>query len=81
MARRRRLLAEGETYHVIQRDSDRMAIFLEDARQRLCLNWLAEAARARGVLVRACVLMSNYVHRLAAAPHACSLSRLMQSPG
>ena len=44
MARRRRLLAGGETYHVIQRGNDRMAIFFEDADRRPYLNWLAEAA-------------------------------------
>src|ERR1700691_3456173 len=81
MARRRRLLAGGETHHVIQRGNDRMAIFFEDADRRLYLNWLAEAARARGVLVHAHVLMSNHVHLLLSAPHALSLPRLMQSLG
>ena len=58
-----------------------MAIFFEDADRRLYLNWLAEAARARGVLVHAYVLMSNHVHLLLSAPHSLSLPRLMQSLG
>jgi putative transposase len=81
MARRRRVLAGGETHHVIQRGIDRMAIFFEDADRRLYLNWLGEAARARGVLLHAYVLMSNHVHLLLTAPDAVSLSRLMQSLG
>jgi putative transposase len=81
MARRRRLLAGGETHHLIQRGNDRMAIFFEDLDRRLYLNWLAEAARARGVLLHAYVLMSNHVHLLLTAPHAVSLPRLMQSLG
>jgi putative transposase len=60
MARRRRLLAGGETHHVIQRGNDRMAIFFEDAGRRLYPNWRAEAARARGALLHAYVLMSNH---------------------
>jgi putative transposase len=58
-----------------------MAIFFEDADRRIYLNWLAEAARARGVLVHAYVLMSNHVHLLLTAPHAVTLPRLMQSLG
>jgi putative transposase len=58
-----------------------MAVFFEDADRRLYLNWLAAAARARGVLLHAYVLMSNHVHLLLTAPHAVSLPRLMQSPG
>jgi putative transposase len=81
MARRRRLLAGGESHHVIQRGNDRMAIFFGDADRRLYLNWLAEAARDRGVLVHAYVLMSNHVHLLLTAPYAVSLPRLMQSLG
>ncbi|HEX4080011.1 MAG TPA: transposase [Rhizomicrobium sp.] len=81
MARRHRLLAGGETHHVIQRGNDRMAIFFEDSDRRYYLNWLAEAARVRGVLVHAYVLMSNHVHLLLTAPHAVSLPRLMQSLG
>jgi putative transposase len=58
-----------------------MAIFFEDVDRRLYLNWPAEAARARGVLLHAYVLMSNHVHLLLTAPHAVSLPRLVQSLG
>jgi REP element-mobilizing transposase RayT len=41
----------------------------------------AQAARARGVLLHAYVLMSNHVHLLLTVPYAVSLPRLMRSPG
>jgi putative transposase len=80
MARRLRLLAGGETHHVIQRGNNGQAIFFEDADQRLYLRWLAAAVAAQGAMLHAYVLMSNHVHLLLTAP-AQSLPRILQSLG
>ena len=81
MARRLRLLAGGETHHVIQRGNNRMGIFVSDADRILYLTWLAGALDAQGGLLHAYVLMTNHVHLLLTAPHANSLPRMLQSLG
>jgi putative transposase len=81
MARRLRLMAGGETHHVIQRGNNRQAIFFEAIDRQLYLEWLTDAVVAQGALLHAYVLMTNHVHLLVTAPRAISLPRIMQSLG
>jgi hypothetical protein len=74
MGRRLRLLAGGETQHVVQRGNNRMAIFFSDADRLLYLRWLAAAMALQGARLHAYVTLAPF--RSPNAPRRCFCSAL-----
>ena len=81
MARLGRYFLPDQPLHVIQRGTNRQAIFHEADDYRAYLRWLGAAAEAHGCTIHAYVLMTNHVHLLVTPQAADSLPRLMQGLG
>ena len=81
MVRLSRYLIPGQPQHVIQRGNNRQAIFAADADYQFFRDALVEAARKRGLAVRAYVWMTNHVRILATPEFGHSIGKVFQSVG
>jgi putative transposase len=75
------LTIPGFPHHVIQRGSDRRAIFIDDADRERYLATLREIAAPVGVAIHAYVLMPNHIHLLVTPPLDGDVGRVVQSLG
>ncbi len=78
MARLPRLIVPDQPHHVIQRGTDRQAIFRDAGDYGIFLGWLREASKQFSVAIHAYVLMSNHLHLLASPSDQIGLGRMMQ---
>lgn len=81
MARRRRVFAEGFSYHVTQRGVNRGVIFRGPSDYRVFLAILACESQRCGVRIHSYALMRNHIHLLATPDTQTSLPSLMQGLG
>ena len=81
MARLGRYFIPDQALHVIQRGSDRKAVFFDDGDFTHYRDWLIAASKANRLAVHAYVLMTNHVHLLVTPEAADSLPRTMQTLG
>jgi putative transposase len=81
VARLPRLTLPGFPHHVIQRGTNRQAVFLKDADRALFLEALYQAARQFQVAVHGYVLMDNHFHLIVTPQTEHSLSKMMQTLG
>jgi len=81
MARLTRVSPIGVPQHIIQRGTNRQAIFAEDADMRAYLTWLQEYSVKYNVEIHAWVLMTNHVHILCTPKIERATSLMMQSIG
>jgi putative transposase len=78
MARLPRLVVPFQAHHIIQRGTDRRAIFLDDEDHAIFIKWLRESAKNFKVAIHAYVLMPNHLHLLATPVDETGLARMMQ---
>lgn len=81
MARPPRLEIPGVPLHIVQRGVNRSACFFGDVDRRFYLKCLREAARRRGCVVHAYVLMTNHVHLLATPHERGAAGTMLQDVG
>lgn len=81
MARLPRLAVAGQPHHLIQRGTNRQAIFRETADYVRMQDLLLEHSRKNDVAVHAYVLMGNHFHLLVTPASAAGLSATMQGVG
>lgn len=81
MARLNRVSPVGVPQHIIQRGTNRQAIFAGESDMRAYLGWLKEYSIKHDVEIHAWVLMTNHVHILCTPQCEKSTSLMMQSIG
>ncbi|MCL0035161.1 transposase [Thermodesulfovibrionales bacterium] len=81
MARLLRVSPIGIPQHIIQRGTNRQAIFADDSDMRAYLSWLKEYSVKHDVEIHAWVLMTNHVHILCTPKVERATSKMMQSIG
>jgi putative transposase len=81
MARARRFIDPGDTFHVIQRGNNRGPIFTDDEDRREFLLCLRRAARRYGIAIHGFVLMANHYHLAVTTPTKDSLPRTVKHFG
>ena len=81
MARLNRVSPVGVPQHIIQRGSNRQAIFAGEPDMKAYLNWLKEYSVKYEVEIHAWVLMTNHVHILCTPLIEKATSLMMQSIG
>jgi len=81
MARLIRVSPVGVPQHIIQRGTNRQAIFAGEADMKAYLSWLKVYSVKYKVSIHAWVLMSNHVHLLCTPQVARATSTMMQSIG
>ena len=81
MARLNRVSPIGVPQHIIQRGTNRQAIFAGESDMRAYLGWLKEYSVKHEVDIHAWVLMTNHVHILCTPRAERATSLMMQSIG
>ena len=81
MARLPRYAAPGMSQHVIQRGTNRSALFAADSDYRFFRECLRTACKQHRCQVHAYVFMTNHVHLLMTPTTASGLGKVMQSVG
>jgi REP-associated tyrosine transposase len=77
MARQRRIFIPGVSAHVIDRGTDRLAIFRDDSDHRVFLAFLQEASSTHSTAVHGYALMRTHYHLIATPSDATALPRTM----
>jgi len=81
MARLNRVSPVGVPQHIIQRGTNRQAIFAGESNMRAYLGWLKEYSVKYEVEIHAWVLMTNHIHILCTPQIEKATSLMMQSIG
>lgn len=81
MARRPRLILEGQAHHIVQRGHNRDPVFFDETDYETYREALGGAASRYGCSIHAYCLMTNHVHLLVTPQTAIGLSRMMQMTG
>ena len=81
MARQPRLDLPGIPQHIVQRGTNRLPCFLDDADRARYRQLLREALLATGCQLHAYVLMDNHFHLLSTPPELGATGRMMHLLG
>ncbi len=81
MARLPRLVVAGQPHHIIQRGTNRQAVFRGADDYLRMLQLLQEHARQNDVAIHAYVLMGNHFHLLVTPGQGAGMSTMMQGVG